>query len=297
MMLYFANVYILCIFIICSHLMSKPLTFTYLYYTGHYVHKIPWIPLVLCSLCVWWLGVLGSGNAKKYNSFYVLLFSRMATGCSEAAFQVVAPPIITDRGGKHSGLWLSIYLTGLPLGLAFGYIYGSKMASSDRWGWNWAYYWIAIASLPVILTFSFVKDETNGGILGGEDAIDMDNVMLDSDQEDGGDETSSHLAQQPLLGATEEDEVEADTTSQGLQQPISEATESIRSKKKHHFTLFTEIKVCLSSPVLVTLSLGWAAIIGVVASLGTFGTSFTLALQLYDDERVCRVICCMLVHV
>ena len=256
--------------------------------SGHYVHKVPWIPLVLCSLCVWWLGVLGSGNAKKYNSFYVLLFSRMATGCSEAAFQVVAPPIIQDRGGKHSGLWLSIYLTGLPLGLAFGYIYGSKMASSDVWGWDWAYYWIAISSLPVILIFSFVKDETNGGILGGEDAIDMDNVMIDSDQEDGGDETSSHLAQQPLLGATDEDEEEADTTTQALQQPISEATESIRSKKKHHFTLFTEIKVCLSSPVLVTLSLGWAAIIGVVASLGTFGTSFTLALQLYDDERVCR---------
>jgi len=269
------------------------------HYTGHYVHKIPWIPLVLCSLCVWWLGVLGSGNAKKYNSFYVLLFSRMATGCSEAAFQVVAPPIITDRGGKHSGLWLSIYLTGLPLGLAFGYIYGSKMASSDVWGWDWAYYWIAIASLPVILTFSFVKDETNGGILGGEDAVDMDNVMIDSvDQEDGGnDETSSHLAQQPLLGATEDEEVADTTTTQALQQPMSEATESIRSKKKHHFTLFTEIKVCLSSPVLVTLSLGWAAIIGVVASLGTFGTSFTLALQLYDDERVCRIICCMFVYV
>ena len=266
------------------------------YYTGHYVHKIPWIPLVLCSLCVWWLGVLGSGNAKKYNSFYVLLFSRMATGCSEAAFQVVAPPIITDRGGKHSGLWLSIYLTGLPLGLAFGYVYGSNMASSDRWGWDWAYYWIVIASLPVILTFSCVKDETNCGILGGEDAVDIDNVMIDSDdQEDGGDETSSQLAQQPLLGATEEDDEETDATTQGLQQPISEATESIRLKKKHHFTLFTEIKVCLSSPVLVTLSLGWAAIIGVVASLGTFGTSFTLALQLYDDERV-RRICCMFVY-
>ena len=280
--------------IICSQSYVFLLSHIY-YYTGHYVHKVPWIPLVLCSLCVWWLGVLGSGNAKKYNSFYVLLFSRMATGCSEAAFQVVAPPIIQDRGGKHSGLWLSIYLTGLPLGLAFGYIYGSNMASSDTWGWDWAYYWMTIVSLPVILAFSFVKDETNGGILGGEDAIDMDDIMIGSEQEDSGDETSSHLAQQPLLGATEDKE-EADTTTQALQQPTAEGAESIRSKKKHHFTLFTEIKVCLSSPVLVTLSLGWAAIIGVVASLGTFGTSFTLALQLYDDERVCRIICCVYLH-
>ena len=58
----------------------------------------------------------------------------MATGCSEAAFQVVAPPLIQDRGGRHSGLWLSIYLTGLPVGLAFGYVYGSFIASSEQWG-------------------------------------------------------------------------------------------------------------------------------------------------------------------
>ena len=90
--------------------------------SGHYVHKIRWKPMVFISLCVWWLGVLGSGNAKQYNSFYVLLFSRMATGCSEAAFQVVAPPLIQDRGREHAGLWLSIYLTGLPLGLALGYV-------------------------------------------------------------------------------------------------------------------------------------------------------------------------------
>ena len=33
--------------------------------SGHYVHKIRWKPLVFSSLCVWWLGVLGSGNAKQ----------------------------------------------------------------------------------------------------------------------------------------------------------------------------------------------------------------------------------------
>ena len=90
--------------------------------SGHYVHKIKWKPLVFSTLCVWWLGVLGSGNAKQYNSFYVLLFSRMATGCAEAAFQVVAPPLIQDRAGGRAGFWLSVFLAGLPLGLSVGYI-------------------------------------------------------------------------------------------------------------------------------------------------------------------------------
>ena len=222
----------------------------------------------------------------RYNSFYVLLFSRMATGCSEAAFQVVAPPIIQDRGGLHAGLWLSIYLTGLPLGLAFGYVYGSNMAGSDKFGWDWAYYFICIASLPLLVVLSFVKDDT---ILGG-DSIDADLNKSEEkeDNEKDVDETYGLTAHQPLLAGAASDannEEGADTTGQLLHQSESEE-ERIRSmKKKHQFTLFSEIKVCLSSPVLVTLSLGWAAIIGVVASLGTFGASFTLALQLYDDER------------
>lgn len=208
----------------------------------------------------------------------------MATGCSEAAFQVVAPPIIQDRGGLHAGLWLSIYLTGLPLGLAFGYVYGSNMAGSNKWGWDWAYYFICIASLPLLAVFGFVKDDK---ILGG-DSIDTNsnNIEKEEDKENGDDDEMYGLtAHQPLLaGAIDANGEEADATGQALQQSESEE-ERIRSKKKHQFTLFSEIKVCLSSPVLVTLSLGWAAIIGVVASLGTFGASFTLALQLYDDER------------
>ena len=137
-------------------------------FSGHYVHKIKWKPLVFSGLCIWWLGVLGSGNAKQYNSFYVLLFSRMATGCSEAAFQVVAPPLIQDRaGGQAVGFWLSIFLMGLPLGLSLGYIYGSHMATSAMWGWDWAYYWMCIGSFPLLIVFAFVRDTTNGGILSG----------------------------------------------------------------------------------------------------------------------------------
>jgi len=234
---------------------------------GHFVHKIRWKPLVFVGQCVWWLGVLGSGNAKQYDSFYVLLFSRMATGCSEAAFQVVAPPLIQDRGGNRSGLWLSIYLTGLPVGLSLGYIYGSRMAVSEIWGWDWAYYWMCIASVPLLIVLMFVRDETNGGILSGAGEY----VEIETSEE-------PRLAvEQPLLADA------TDESSNGLLQK-SESEEEGHTKHQK-FTIFSEIQACLRSPVLVTLSLGWAAIIGVVASLGTFGGAFVLALQLYDDER------------
>jgi cyanate permease len=210
----------------------------------------------MSGLCVWWFGVLGSGNAKQFNSFYALLFSRMATGCSEAAFQVVAPPLIQDRGGDHAGLWLSIFLTGLPVGLALGYVYGSRMAASV--GWDWAYYFMCITSVPLLAVFMLVKDDSNGGILNGAEESTHDLVVED-------DEDATSL---PLLGSV----ADSDTN-----QPIH--------SKHREFTLFSEVKACLSSRVLVTLSFGWAAVIGVVASLGTFGGAFALALDLFDDER------------
>ena len=236
--------------------------------SGHYVHRVRWKPLVFSGMCVWWLGVLGSGNSKQYNSFYILVFSRMATGCSEAAFQVVVPPLIQDRGGDQAGLWLSIYLLGQPVGLAFGYVYGSAVASSI--GWDWAYYFICIASIPLILVFMMVKDESNGGILGGCSTENHNETIVVTNVDDDGIEGNSY---QPLLaGAT----AEIDTNNET----------NVQQQHKKEFTLFSEVKACLSSPVLVSLSLGWAAIIGVVASLGTFGGAYAMALDLFNDQRV-----------
>jgi hypothetical protein len=58
-----------------------------------------------------------------------------------------------------------------------------------------------------------------------------------------------------------------------------------RKEQHHKFTILSEVKACLNSKVLVTLSLGQAAIFGVVTALGTFGGAFILALQLFNDEK------------
>lgn len=214
--------------------------------------------------------MLGSGNAKQYDSFYVLLFSRMATGSSEAAFQVVAPPLIQDRAGNHAGFWLSIFLMGLPLGLSLGYIYGSHMATSTLWGWDWAYYWLVIGSFPLLIAFGFVRDTTNGGILSG------------AQEEEGMEDEGGSWNNQPLLPPNNSVAVEASSSEQHNH---GGGDDNNNNKSKHKFTLLSEVKACLDSKILVALSLGQAAIFGVVTALGTFGGAFILALQLFNDEK------------
>ena len=181
----------------------------------------------------------------------------MVTGCREATFQVVAPPLIQDPGGKHVGMWFGIYLAGAPVGLTIGYIYASFMSTSVQWGWDWAYYFLCIFSLPPLMVLVFVKDEIDGGILGGMGQSIVNNYD--------GDGLALH---EPLL-VVSHDEDDIDT----------------KHANQRTFTLSSEIKACLSSPVLVTLSLGWAAIIGACSSICTFGVSIVVALELFDNER------------
>jgi MFS family permease len=263
--------------------------------SGHYVHKIKWKPLVFSGLCIWWLGVLGSGNAKQYNSFYVLLFSRMATGCAEAAFQVVAPPLIQDRAGDRAGFWLSVFLMGLPLGLSVGYIYGSHMATSVLWGWDWAYYWMCIGSFPLLIVFAFVRDKTNGGILSGEEVevveegLEEDATILTEAIVDETTLTSSTATLEPLLpppSRTSSSNITINNNNSEVTTSSKHHNNTSGNDKKDKFTILSEVKTCLNSKILVSLSLGQAAIFGVVTALGTFGGAFILALQLFNDEKV-----------
>ncbi len=181
----------------------------------------------------------------------------MVTGCREAAFQVVAPPLIQDRGGKHVGIWFGIYLAGAPVGLTIGYVYASFMSTSIHWGWDWAYYFLCILSLPPLMVLVFVKDEIDGGILGAAGESTVKNYDGDG------------LALHDPLIVVSHDEDDIDT----------------KHVNQRTFTLSSELKACLSSPVLVALSLGWAALIGACSSICTFGVSFVVALELFDNER------------
>ena len=114
----------------------------------------------------------------------------------------------------------------------------------------------------------FVKDNINGGVLSGAGEYEPAN---------GGSRENIEISS---LAMTEED------TQEPLLALASETASLKQPQKTKKFTIWSEIKTCFSSPLLVTLSLGYAAMIAVVASLGTFGGAFVLALNLFDDERV-----------
>eukprot|EP00804_Cyclotella_cryptica_P016863 CCRYP_001837-RB/>CCRYP_001837-RB protein AED:0.05 eAED:0.05 QI:1087/1/1/1/1/1/2/314/437 len=167
------------------------------------------------------------------------------------------------------------------------------MAGHERWGWNWAYYWECIFSLPLLLAMAFVQDNINGGILTGAgefdvapiDTINSSGIGRNNGIDLNSVETSSLAlkeedTQQPLLTSSLHDK-------SSRPQPTSSNLQCCPKTKK--FTIWSEIKTCFSSAVLVTLSLGYAAMIAVVSSLGTFGGAFVLALQLFEDERTAAV--------
>lgn len=126
----------------------------------------------------------------------------------------------------------------------------------------------------------FVKDNINGGILTGAGEYSKTTNVASADVQSV--ETSS-------LALTEEDTQTPLLHSSSQHDPSPLESNNAQHPKRQKFTIWSEIKTCFSSPVLVTLSLGYAAMIAVVASLGTFGGAFVLALQLFDDERTAAV--------
>eukprot|EP00550_Attheya_septentrionalis_P009271 CAMPEP_0198294724 /NCGR_PEP_ID=MMETSP1449-20131203/23921_1 /TAXON_ID=420275 /ORGANISM="Attheya septentrionalis, Strain CCMP2084" /LENGTH=513 /DNA_ID=CAMNT_0043994769 /DNA_START=54 /DNA_END=1595 /DNA_ORIENTATION=- len=145
--------------------------------SSHMAHTRKWKNLISVGMSVWFLAVIGSGLSFAASSFYLLLFSRIVTGVAEASFHVVAPPIIQDRGGAHSGFYLSIYLAAMPVGLSTGYVYGFFLGDNENLGWQWAYFFLAIASAPIILACFFVRDSANGGILPGGTLVHKETVL------------------------------------------------------------------------------------------------------------------------
>jgi len=90
---------------------------------------------------------------------------------SEASFQVIAPPMIQDRGGKRSGLWLSLFLSAMPLGMSMGYVLGSQVANNHNLGWPWAFYIEGFIAIPVFFLGFLITDDKNGGIFAPTSTI------------------------------------------------------------------------------------------------------------------------------
>ncbi|KAL7516002.1 hypothetical protein ACHAWX_001066 [Stephanocyclus meneghinianus] len=139
----------------------------------------------------------------------------------------------------------------------------------------------------------FVKDNINGGILtGAEEKVIAPIERVNGTRVNSSNGLGVNSVETSSLALTEEDTEQPllpSSPHDNLSPPEPTSSNEEGRPKIKKFTIWSEIKTCFSSNVLVTLSLGYAAMIAVVSSLGTFGGAFVLALQLFEDERTAAV--------
>jgi MFS family permease len=261
-------------------------------FCGHLVHTVPWKTLTVVGLLCWMGAVTLSGLSYYTNSFYLLVFSRMTSGIAEAAFQIVAPPLILDRGGHEAGKWLGCYLTATPVGVATGFVYGSAMATTV--GWQWAYFCLVFASLPLLYMCRRLQGtyQNDGGILA---------VVPHHGRHVATDETTKNIKTGETADLADL-EKEDDTKTKGIQPPPlssgprfccgklkSMTPPCFKGKRGEKFRQMLsdvgdEIWACMSSDILLCIILAYAAYVAVLSTLGTFGGAFILGLELFDNE-------------
>eukprot|EP00890_Picochlorum_soloecismus_P002115 jgi/Picsp_1/2904/NSC_01129-R1_protein spinster homolog 1-like len=109
--------------------------------------------LIGIGLSVWATAVAGCAVSVD---FWSLLCCRMVVGVGEASFVALAAPFIDDCAPKEQKTsWLAIFYLCIPVGYAFGFLYGGIMANLV--GWRAAFLLEALAMVPFIV-FHFTSD-------------------------------------------------------------------------------------------------------------------------------------------
>ena len=90
-------------------------------------------------------------------SYIVLAFSRLIIGAGRAGFGCLAQPIILDSAPhERRAIWIVIYYSSSPIGVAIRYIYGAQ--ASNALG-NWFYPFVVetfiMIPLVVVLLISY----------------------------------------------------------------------------------------------------------------------------------------------
>lgn len=115
--------------------------------------------IIVISLAVWSLMTALSGLSKN---FLHLFLARMGVGIGEAGGSPPAHSIISDYfPPKQRATALSIYSTGIYIGVLIGFVIGGVLAKN--YGWRVAFYSLGIPGiLFAIILYFVVKEPTKG---------------------------------------------------------------------------------------------------------------------------------------
>lgn len=125
--------------------------------------------IIVASLAIWSIMTALSGLSKN---FFHLFLARMGVGIGEAGGSPPAHSIISDYfPAKQRATALSIYSTGIYVGILIGFVIGGVLAKN--YGWRTAFYSLGIPGILFAIILYFVVKEPIKGIL---DKKDLSNV-------------------------------------------------------------------------------------------------------------------------
>jgi MFS family permease len=110
---------------------------------------------------VWSLLTFGSGLAR---SFWQMVAFRLGVGVGEAACAPASNSLIGDlvpSSGRARAL--SLFMLGLPIGIALSYWISTAIAHNPNWGWRYAFYVALIPGLLCALGAMFIREPKRGG--------------------------------------------------------------------------------------------------------------------------------------
>lgn len=81
-----------------------------------------------------------------------LFVSRLLVGASQATLVAYAPTWVTHFAPRESmGLWLSLTMAGVPLGIVLGYAMAGVVSQSTTWSWKWVFLIQGFCLAPCVL--------------------------------------------------------------------------------------------------------------------------------------------------
>jgi len=117
--------------------------------------------LLAGGVFVWSLLTFGSGLAR---TFWQMVAFRLGVGVGEATCAPASNSLIGDlvpASGRARAL--SLFMLGLPIGIALSYLISTTIAQSPNWGWRYAFYIALIPGLLCAVAAMFIKEPKRGG--------------------------------------------------------------------------------------------------------------------------------------
>jgi predicted MFS family arabinose efflux permease len=125
---------------------------------GRLSDRVPRRGILAIAVFVWSALTALSGVTRN---FWQLFVTRLGVGVGEAACAPAATSLIGDLFPAHKrARALSIFMMGLPIGIALSYLVGSYVAHA--WGWRAAFYVAGIPGVLAAIAALFITEPVRG---------------------------------------------------------------------------------------------------------------------------------------